>query len=49
MGCSLRDHCRPEECETCTPDKYADKEAELIEQAMLREEERVEAKACARQ
>jgi hypothetical protein len=40
MGCPYRDHCRDEDCETCTPDHMADVLADLIEAAMDREEYR---------
>jgi hypothetical protein len=39
MGCPYRDHCR-DDCEECTEEKRQDKLAELIDQAMLREEVR---------
>jgi hypothetical protein len=39
MGCPLRDICR-DDCDKCTEEKMQDKYADLIEQAMLREEER---------
>jgi len=39
MGCPLRDHCR-DDCEDCTEEKQQDKYVDLIDQAMLREDER---------
>lgn len=39
MGCPLRNHCR-DDCTECTEEKRQDKYADLIDQAMLREDER---------